>query len=333
MYRVVGLHSTDFTPTVDSVIQLVHPDDRDKVKAWVRESLDLRAPVNFEHRVQLPDGSIRHIHARNRVLLDDNGAPVKVVGTAQDVTERTRAEAALRLSEERYRLVSQATNDVLWDWELATGLVTYNRAFREGFAPASHRAIPHAGMPMENVHPDDLPQIRDSLADWLGGDDDAWIGEYRMRLADGSDAFVLDRALVQRDADGVAIRVVGTMMDVSEQKLHEQELRQAKNAAESANNAKSDFLTNMSHEIRTPMNGVLGALGLLLDSELSGSQRELAGLARSSGETLLSLINDILDFSKDRSRQDGAGADSVRPVTCVRSGGRHDGDARRREGS
>ncbi|MDQ3039988.1 MAG: response regulator, partial [Pseudomonadota bacterium] len=85
---------------------------------------------------------------------------------------------------------------------------------------------------------------------------------------------------------------------VSTQKQLEQDLRQARDTAENASLAKSDFLANMSHEIRTPMNGVLGTLGLLLDSSLSGTQRELAGLARASGETLLSLINDILDFSK-----------------------------------
>ncbi len=94
------------------------------------------------------------------------------------------------------------------------------------------------------------------------------------------------------------MRMVGSMLDVTTQKQQQDELREAKLAAERASRAKSDFLANMSHEIRTPMNGVLGTLGLLLDSSLTGTQRELAGLARASGETLFSLINDILDFSK-----------------------------------
>ena len=86
--------------------------------------------------------------------------------------------------------------------------------------------------------------------------------------------------------------------DITMRKNVEIELQKAQKAAEAGSKAKGEFLANMSHEIRTPMNGVLGAIGLLLNTSLTTSQRELAGLARTSGETLLTIINDILDFSK-----------------------------------
>jgi two-component system, sensor histidine kinase and response regulator len=118
--------------------------------------------------------------------------------------------------------------------------------------------------------------------------------ESQMYCKDGSSRWVLWNVATIQDVREFYF----SGQDITARKNMEIEVQKARKAAEAANRAKSEFLANMSHEIRTPMNGVLGTVGLLLNTSLTAPQRELAGLARASGETLLTIINDILDFSK-----------------------------------
>ena len=137
-----------------------------------------------------------------------------------------------------------------------------------------------------------------------------WRGEFHNKRKNGELFWESASISPIRDAGGNVTHFVAVKEDITPRKLVESELRQAKEAAEAATIAKSEFLASMSHEIRTPMNGILGMLGLLQDGELSDRQREFAQIARSSADSLLVVINDILDFSKIES-----GKMTIEPVT------------------
>ena len=145
------------------------------------------------------------------------------------------------------------------------------------------------------IHPDDIDRVRANDR-MLLAEVSEWRQEFRI-FRNGQICWILDQSVPERMPDGTTMWF-GFLMDVTWQKQTEKELTEAKDAAEAASHAKSDFLAVMSHEIRTPMNGVLGFAELLAQGELTPEQQEHVRTIRQSGEAMLRIINDILDYSR-----------------------------------
>ncbi len=454
-YRVEELRRKTF-------VDLVVTEDSDRAGRYFREALGGEAQ-NYEIAIKGKDGCRVELNVTNIPILVADEV-VGVYGIAKDITERVQNERALRVSEERHRLVAQATNEVIWDADILSDEQTWSGALEEMFGYPAQQ-VTDGEWWEERIHPDDEGRVVSGVLAVLRGPGGTWTEEYRFRRADGTYAVVSDRAYLVRDAAGKAVRAIGSMTDVTDRrraeeererqarhaalradvgaalsgggalhdvlqrcaeavvrhldaafarvwtlnekedvlelqasaglythidgahsrvpvgefkigliaqerkphltntvatdprvgdrewarrqglvgfagyplivedrlvgvvtmfsratlkedllealaslsdlmaqgvkrKLAEQESQIAREQAERANRAKSDFVANMSHEIRTPMNGVIGMTGLLLDTELTSEQREYAETIRLSGDNLLTIINDILDFSK-----------------------------------
>ena len=277
----------------------LHPDDREAVFAeWMSAALAAR-DFSREYRILTSEGEVRWVHARAAVVPADGSDLGGHVGTLEDITGRKRAEEELRTSEERFKILTRATNDAIWDWDLTTNGIWINECVESLFGYPADEVGTDRTWWSDRVHSEDWVWVEPSIQAVLDGDGSFWSGEYRFRHQDGSYSAVFDRGYVIRDGARSPVRMIGSMMDISERKRVLAETLNARQAAEAANRAKSEFLANMSHEIRTPMNGVLGMLDLALRSDIAAAPaRVTSAWRRSSAETLLRLLNDILDFSK-----------------------------------
>ncbi len=210
--------------------------------------------------------------------------------------ECQRAEQTLREYTERFELAERAASFGIWEWDPKSGLFSLSEATSAmvGFGPQACRVTSEELY--ANVHPDDQALARDAREQAFthGG---CYETEFRRVLPGGSVRWYRNRGWVELEG-GVPKRVVGAVIDISQQKELLLRLERAKEAAEAAAEIKSQFLANMSHEIRTPMNAVMGMTSLLLDLDLTPEALDYVSTIRTSSDSLLAIINDILDFSK-----------------------------------
>ena len=142
-----------------------------------------------------------------------------------DVTQRKQAEESLRLSQERFEIVVRATNDVVWDWDLAHDTIWWNANFFSAYGFRREDVERDASSWTTRIHPDDRDRVLAGIHRIIDGGGNSWSDDYRFLRADGSFADIFDRGFIVRDAAGKGVRMIGAMQDVTERKQADIRLR------------------------------------------------------------------------------------------------------------
>lgn len=252
--------------------------------------------VSTEISLRTMDGRRIWVRDTCRVNFSEDGELTHFDGIMENITARKKAEEALAY--EKYLLDTMMNNtpDAIYFKDSKSRFLRVSKQTSERIGAKSPSELigksdfdiftgEHARPAFEDeqeVMRTGRPVIKEEKETWLNGHT-TWVSTIKLPM---------------RDEKGQINGTFGISRDITERVLAEKELRQAKEAAEAASRAKSEFLANMSHEIRTPMNGVIGMIDLLLDTELTGEQREYGEMAGKSAGLLLEIIDDILDFSR-----------------------------------
>ncbi|HZR78577.1 MAG TPA: PAS domain S-box protein, partial [Chthoniobacterales bacterium] len=313
-------------------------DVRDLHPAWMNQKIaEVVFPTAIQHGLWEGEGAFLHrsggevpVSMALMARKDATGEVDLFYTVSRDISEHKRAARVLRDANERFEIVTRATTNVIWDWDLTNNSIWWNDHFHVVFGYPAEEAGTALESWTSRIHPDDLQRVHHKIFEVINSAELKWSDEYRFRRHNGEYACVMDRGHVLRDEQGKAFRMIGAMEDITQRKeaaaklrhAHDQlekrviertaDLEQARAAAEKANQSKSEFLSRMSHELRTPLNAILGFAQLLELDGLQSQSAESVDQILKGGHHLLDLINEVLDIARIET---GNGRLSVEPVS------------------
>ncbi len=241
-----------------------------------------------------------HLALQYLPMVDSGNKVYQIIFLAQNVTELKNGEESLRKLVKRLDLATRSGGIGIWEWDIVNNKLDWDDRMYEIYGVARSKNDESYEFWEKAVLEEDLPQLKEDIDKALEGIAD-FNSSFRIRRPDNTTRHIATKGIIQRNQKGAALVMFGVNIDVTEQEEQQLELVHARELAEQANKAKSDFLSSMSHELRTPLNSIIGFAQLLetdTESPLDDNQRESLKYILKGGKHLLSLIDEILDLAK-----------------------------------
>jgi PAS domain S-box-containing protein len=301
-FRIYGFQPIDADFPTDDIEACI--PERERVHQTLVNLISGKGKYDIEFDINPADGSpTKTVHSVARLEKDANGNPLKVIGFVQDITDRINVENSLRDSKLFMDSIIDQSPISMWVSDDKGTLLRANQSLRDLLKLTDEEIVGRYNLFDDPIVKDQgfMPLVRGVFE--IGVPTrftiiyDTSLAT-NLNLKNKSKSYLEVTISPVKNVEGKVTNAIIQHLDITELKHLENDLREAKRVAESANRAKSEFLANMSHEIRTPMNGLLGMAQLLEMSELTQEQTGYLAALKTSGKSLLTLINDILDLSK-----------------------------------
>ncbi|WP_296762313.1 PAS domain S-box protein [Sediminimonas sp.] len=278
------------------------PETEQEPLREIRKALEARQPVRTELTNYRKDGSRFTAEININPLFDAEGECTHFVGVQRDTTERREKEEHLRAREEQFRLASRASQDIIWDWDMRTGIMWNSRNSEEIFGVASQSLVENVfegriENVLERIHPDDRLKITESLDAALAGNAETWRCEYRVKAQDGSWRNITDKGFIVRDDDGAPRRMVGAMSDLTDLRALDAQLHQSQKLE-----TVGQLTGGIAHDFNNLLTVILGNCDILLDDIDDDSPlRPLLQSIEDAAERGARVSTDLLAFSRRQS--------------------------------